>query len=128
MAKNRIVIHSRGNLSKTRRFLQSFTENKVYHILERYGRIGVEALSTATPWDTGETALSWDYEIEKTDTGYKLHFTNSNVVNGFAVAILIQTGHASRSGTWVQGIDYINPEIQPLFERMSEEIRKEVGG
>lgn len=88
--------------------------------------MGVAALSEATPYDSGRTALSWSYQIERTDGGYALHFTNSNVVNGFSVAILIQNGHATRSGTWVPGVDYINQAIQPIFNQISEDLRKEV--
>lgn len=126
MARDRVTFRHRGNLRKTTNFLLNAKKSDFYKLLEHYGKLGVQALSEATPWDTGETALSWWYEIEQTDRGYRLSWTNSNTVNGFSVAILIQTGHATRAGTWVQGRDYINPAIAPIFDQMSEEIRKEV--
>lgn len=126
MANDRVIFRQRGTLRKTESFLKRILKPPIYNILDRYGRLGVAALANATPWDTGETAMSWWYEIEETEKGYRLSWVNSNVVNGFSVAILIQNGHATKSGTWVQGYDYINPALAPIFDQVSEELRKEV--
>ena len=96
-------------------------------ILNKYGRKGVQLLSAATPKDTGKTSESWSYEIQKDKNNtYKLLFSNSNVKDGWAnVAILLQYGHSSRNGTWVEGRDYINPALTPLFDSLTEELSKE---
>lgn len=95
-------------------------------ILEYYGQAGVDALSAATPVGTGLTASSWYYEIEKTDDGWNLTWNNSNIQNGIPIAVLIQMGHGTKSGGWVQGIDYINPALQEIFKRFSIDIGKEL--
>lgn len=95
-------------------------------ILEYYGQAGVDALSAATPVNTGLTASSWYYEIEKTKDGWNLTWNNSNIQNGIPIAVLIQMGHATKRGGWVQGIDYINPALQEIFKRFSIEIGKEL--
>ncbi len=97
-------------------------------ILEYYGQAGVDALSAATPVDTGLTAASWYYEIEKTKTGWSIKWNNSNVQNGISVALLIQLGHGTKSGGYVQGIDYINPALADIFKKFSIDIGKELVG
>lgn len=94
--------------------------------LDAYGREGVEALRKATPVDSGETASSWSYSIERTKEAMKLLFHNSNIQNGYNVAILIQYGHATMSGSYVEGIDYINPALEPIFQEIDAKINKEV--
>lgn len=97
-------------------------------ILEYYGQAGVDALSSATPIDTGRTAASWYYEINHEDGVWTLSWNNSNIQNGIPIAILIQMGHATKNGGYVQGIDYINPALQDIFRRFSIEIGKEMYG
>lgn len=89
--------------------------------LDRYGREGVEALSAATPTDTGETASAWSYRIESNPHGAVISFYNSNVENGVSVAILLQYGHATRNGGWVEGRDYINPALRPIFDKIAKD-------
>jgi hypothetical protein len=89
---------------------------------ERYGAQGVEALRAATPKDSGLTANSWSYTIENWGIG----FNNSNIQNGYSVALLIQYGHGTKSGVYVEGIDYINPALRPIFEAIAQECWKEV--
>ena len=95
-------------------------------ILERYGRKGVEALAAATPKETGRTAECWDYRIEDTGTGYSIVWTNSNINDGVMIAMLLQYGHGTGTGGWVEGIDYINPAIRSIFTQMADEAWKEV--
>ena len=95
-------------------------------MLVRYGREGVAALSAATPKDSGLTAASWDYEITHNGKETTIAFTNSNVRNGVNIAIILQYGHGTRNGGYVAGRDYINPAIQPIFDKMANEAWREV--
>jgi hypothetical protein len=96
-------------------------------ILDKYGAEGVAALASATPVDTGETARSWYYKIERDKSGsFTLAFFNSNIQNGVPIAIILQYGHGTRNGGWVEGRDYINPAIQPIFDRLADEAWREV--
>lgn len=95
-------------------------------VAEKYANEGVNALSSATPVDTGLTAKSWDYEISNTDTSTTIYWKNSNVVNGVPIAVLIQYGHGTKNGGYVEGIDYINPALRPIFEKMAQDAWKEV--
>lgn len=99
---------------------------KIDNILSKYGQIGVDALSSATPVDTGKTASSWSYKIKRQNGKISLEFHNSNINKGVPIAIILQYGHATSNGGWVQGRDYINPAVQPLFDKIIEELRKEV--
>ena len=94
--------------------------------LNRYGREGVRALSAATPVDSGETASSWSYDIIREDGRTSIVFSNSNIQNGVPIAIILQYGHATRNGGWIEGRDYINPAIQPIFDKIVEDAWKEV--
>lgn len=123
-----IKVKPRGDFSKTERFFNrvknGVTNNSTFR---KYGERGVAALAEATPVDSGLTASSWYYEIEKTDAGVKIVFRNSNIQNGWApIAILLQYGHATRNGGYVQGRDYINPAIQPIFDKLANDAWKEV--
>jgi hypothetical protein len=122
------VIHftNRGDLSKTIRFLTRTPNINYRSILQKYGTSGVTALANATPIDSGETRSSWGYEVKKIKNGYTLTFTNSNVVDSIPVIILLQYGHGTRGGTFVQGRDIINPVMRPIFDSISEDIWKEV--
>lgn len=122
-----VSFKQRGDFGKTENFLHSLVEIKNFYKLDKYGRMGVEALSAATPRDTGKTANSWSYEIVQEKGRTAIYWRNSNVVDGWAnIAILIQYGHGTRNGGWVEGRDYINPAIQPIFDQMADEIWKEV--
>ena len=95
-------------------------------LFHKWGRIGVEALSAATPVDSGETASSWSYKVKKEEGKVVLYFLNDVIVGYVSLAALIQTGHLSRSGTFVPGVDYINPAIQPIIEGLQQEIAEEL--
>ena len=96
------------------------------NVLEKYGQEGVAALESATPRDTGLTASSWYYEIERVDGQTSITFYNSNIQNGIPIAIILQHGHATGTGGWVQGRDYINPAIQPIFDKIAQKAWEEV--
>lgn len=123
-----VSLHHRGSFKNTRKFFQKSVDTgaKLEKILHRYGPLGVRALMEATPTATGKTASSWGYEVVSNEGSMSLVWTNSNVVSGVPVAILIQYGHGTRSGTYVQGIDYINPALKPIFDRMAKEALLEV--
>ena len=116
----------KGDFSKVTRFLERAKE--VIHLgdLDKYGREGVAALASATPVDSGETAQSWYYEITNKKGFVSISFHNSNIQNGVPIAIILQYGHATRNGGWVQGRDYINPAIQPIFDQIASHAWKEV--
>lgn len=118
-----ISFRHRGDFKKTERFLKKAEKADLWTRLEKYGQEGVNALSSATPKDTGLTAGSWNYEIHKSADDCAIYWTNSNDANGwFNVAIGLQYGHGTGTGGWVEGIDYINPAIQPIFEKIAEDI------
>ena len=94
--------------------------------LDKYGKEGVAALSAATPIDTGKTANSWSYKINRQNGSVSIDFYNSNFSNGVPIAIILQYGHATNNGGWVQGRDYINPAIQPIFDKIAKNAWKEV--
>lgn len=116
----------RGGFSKTNKYLRDVKEAARVKILEEYGERGVSALSSATPVDTGLAATSWYYKVSRDDTGSRIEFFNSDIENGFPVAIMLQYGHGTGTGGWVEGRDYINPAIQPIFDELAEEAWKEV--
>lgn len=125
----KVIINNKGDFSKTIKFLQKAEEFDAIAILEKYGVRGVDALSAATPKDTGETANSWGFEIDHTDGGYTLTWTNSNIQNGyFNVAIMLQYGHGTGTGGYVEGIDYINPALKPIFDAIANDAWKELRG
>lgn len=121
-----ISFRQKGDFSEFTRFLEKAKE--VIHVgdLDKYGREGVAALASATPVDTGQTANSWYYEIENKNGSATITFYNSNIQNGVPIAIILQYGHGTRNGGWVRGRDYINPAIQPIFDKIAEEAWKEV--
>ena len=121
-----ITFRHKGDLSKTIRFLERAKHAVRLVDLDKYGREGVAALASATPTDSGLTANSWYYEIEYTRSGAKITFKNSNIQNGVPIAIILQYGHGTGTGGWVQGRDYINPAIQPIFDRIANEVWREV--
>ena len=121
-----ISFRQKGDFSKLTRYLERVKETAKIGILDKYGKEGVAALASATPTETGKTASSWYYEIEHQNGSAKISFNNSNVNKGVPIAIILQYGHGTGTGGWVQGRDYINPAIQPLFDRIAEEAWKEV--
>lgn len=122
-----ITIRQEGDFSKLTNFFEKCKSLIDRSNLDKYGRQGVEALSSATPRDTGLTASSWSYEIIRKNNSARLIFKNSNVTSeGTPIAILIQYGHATKNGAWVEGIDYINPALKPVFEGMADNIWREV--
>ena len=116
----------KGDFKKTDTYFRRLLHIDNISILERYGNLGVEALSNATPVDTGKTAASWSYVIQQSPGRIKLYWTNSNVNKGVNIAIILQYGHGLRGGGYVEGIDYINPAIQPIFDEMAQKLWKEV--
>lgn len=116
-----VTFKSNGDFKKTNKFLKGIVEELYLKELERYAKAGVDALSNATPVDSGETASSWGYRIVKEHGNYKIIWTNSNESNGIPIAILIQYGHSTRNGGYVEGRDFINPAIRPIFDQMAEE-------
>jgi len=121
-----VTMKQSGSLKNFEGFLYKNRKRRLYQLLNEYGKQGVELLRDATPVDTGKTATGWDYEIEVNSQGVSLYWVNSNVNEGVPIAILIQYGHATRKGTYVQGVDYINPALRPLFESMGEKLWKEM--
>lgn len=120
-----MVVH-KGNFNKTEKFLKSLLDKKFIKNLDRYGQEGVQALANATPKDTGLAASSWDYEIVNNEGSVELWWTNDNVEGGVHVVILIQYGHGTRNGGYVQGIDFINPALKPIFNKIADKVWKEV--
>ena len=121
-----ITFRQKGDFSKLTRFLERAKETVRLGDLDKYGRQGVAALSSATPIDSGLTAESWYYEIENKKGSATITFYNSNIQNGVPIAIVLQYGHGTRNGGWVQGRDYINPAIQPIFDEIVNEAWREV--
>lgn len=121
-----IVIKQKGDLSKVTGYFERIKEVFKVGELDKYGRKGVEALSNATPTRSGVTASSWSYDIENQNGRVVISFMNSNVNKGVNIAIILQYGHGTRNGGWVQGRDYINPAIRPVFDEMANEAWREV--
>ena len=121
-----IKFRQKGDFSKLTSYLER--AKKVIRVsdLDKYGRQGVAALASATPIDSGETASSWYYEIENNKESATITFYNSNVQNGVPIAIILQYGHGTRNGGWVEGRDYINPAIQPIFDQIVDDAWREV--
>lgn len=121
-----VTITQTGDFNKTEEYLRRLSQEDLSAVLSRYGEMGVNALSNATPVDTGLTAASWYYTIEARRGYYSIRWHNSNVQNGLLIAILIQYGHGTRNGGYVQGRDFIMPAIQPIFDQIAEEAWREV--
>ena len=121
-----ITISHKGNFKKSLQFLNKITDIPIRNILEKYGKIGVDQLSVATPVDTGLTAASWTYEIEISNESYVITWYNTNVNKHVNIALILQYGHGTRNGGYVRGRDYINPAIQPVFDQIAAEAWREV--
>lgn len=120
-----ITIKAKGSYKKTFGFLERAKEVFNVGALDKYGQMGVEALQANTPIDTGKTADSWDYQISRTKNSATITFTNSNISDGANVAIILQHGHATRSGYWVEGVNYIDPALKPVLEKIANDALKE---
>lgn len=116
----------KGDFKKANSYLERVKEAVKLGMLNKYGRMGVEALASATPVDTGLTASCWGYRIERTSSSASIIFYNTNINKGVPIAIILQYGHGTGTGGWVEGRDYINPAIQPVFDKIVEDAWKEV--
>lgn len=121
-----ISFRQKGDFSKLTRYFEKVKEAARLSILDKYGREGVAALASATPVESGKTADSWYYEVKRQNGSATISFYNSNVNEGVPIAIILQYGHGTGTGGWVEGRDYINPAIQPIFDKLTEEAWKEV--
>ena len=121
-----ISFRQKGDFSNTMQFLVKAKKGVKLSDLDKYGREGVAALASATPVDTGETANSWYYEIVHENGTIAITFNNSHIQNGVPIAVILQYGHGTGTGGWVEGRDYINPAIQPLFDKIAENAWREV--
>lgn len=115
-----------GNFQKTERFLERILNLAYLGELDKYGKMGVEALTNATPMDTGNTANSWNYKIVRDSGTTSIVWSNGNIQDGCNIAVLLQYGHTSRDGYWVEGIDYINPALKPVFDEIAKASWEEV--
>lgn len=121
-----IKFRQKGDFSKLNHFLERAREAIKIGDLDKYGRAGVAALASATPVESGLTASSWNYEISRKNGVVAIHFNNSNIQNGVPIAIILQYGHGTGTGGWVEGRDYINPAVRPLFDEIANNAWKEV--
>ena len=121
-----ISFRQKGDFSKLTRFLERAKEAVKVGDLDKYGQEGVVALASTTPVDSGLTANSWYYEIENKKGSVTISFHNSNIQNGVPIAIILQYGHGTGTGGWVQGREYINPAIQPIFDKIAENAWRDV--
>lgn len=121
-----ITFNHKGSFKKTEKFINRVLRRDYLNILDRYGQMGVEALRQATPTNTGKTSESWNYGIEKKNGTVTLYWTNSNENDGVNVAVLLIYGHALQNGSYVEGIDFVNPALRPIFQKMADESWKEV--
>ena len=121
-----ISFRQKGDFSKLTNYLERMKEVVKIGDLDKYGREGVAALESATPVESGLTARSWYYEIKHENGSAMITFKNSNIQNGVSIAVILQYGHGTGTGGWVQGRDYINPAIQPIFDKIAENAWREV--
>lgn len=121
-----ITFRQKGDFSKLSKYFERVKEAAKIGVLDKYGKAGVAALSSATPVRSGTTANSWYYEIERQNGSVSITFNNSNINKGIPIAIILQYGHGTGTGGWVEGRDYINPAIQPLFDKLAEDAWREV--
>lgn len=121
-----ISLESKGSFENTEKFLKRMSSDDIFSSLHKYGQKGVDALANATPVDSGLAASSWDYEIVKKFGSYTIYWKNTNIENGAQVVILLQYGHGTGTGGYVQGRDFINPAIRPIFDQIANDVWKEV--
>lgn len=121
-----ITLTVKGDYKKTRRMLEKAEHMNINSILNKYGKEGVEALRLATPVDSGKTADSWGYRVSQDRNGASIYWTNSNIVNGISIAVILRYGHGTGTGGYVKGRDYLSPAIRPIFDEIAESAWKEV--
>lgn len=121
-----ITITQKGSFNKTESYLRRIKDSQRLAILNKYGSMGVNALSNATPVESGATSQAWRFTVVQRPGYYSIRWHNDNVVNGLPIAVLLQYGHGTGTGGYVQGRDYINPAIRPIFDQMADEAWKEV--
>lgn len=126
MTMSGITVSVSGDFKNLERFLKNASGRNYRRLLEEYGRKGVDALSLATPVDSGMTAESWSYDISETSNGFEINWNNSNVNDGVNIAIILQYGHGTGTGGYVQGRDYINPALQSVFDGFVDDLTKAV--
>lgn len=121
---------SKGSFNRTEQFLKNLSKENLaateYDVIRQYADDLVSALESATPKDTGRTSKSWRYEIVNNKNKVQLQVFNDNFNDGVCIAILLQYGHATKSGSFVRGIDYINPAVKPYFDKIEESVWREV--
>lgn len=117
---------SSGSFEKTTNFLEFLKSNRMFSVLDRYGRVGVDRLRSATPKESGETANAWRYEVIHRDGLHGIEWYNTHVNDGVNIAIIIQYGHGTGTGGYVEGIDYINPALRPVFEEILNDVWRQV--
>lgn len=122
----RVNFEVSGGFTKTERFLNRMKRREYLNVLDEFGRDGVQALRNATSVDSGATAEAWDYEIKRTRNYTEIVWTNSNINDGVPIAVILQYGHGTGTGGYVQGRDYINPAIRPVFDKIAEKAWKVV--
>lgn len=121
-----ISFSNTGDFSKTFNFLNKISKSNITNILNKFGKEGVDALSKNTPKDSGLTATSWNYKISNSKGSATISWYNTNVVNDVSIAIILQYGHGTQNGGWIEGRDYINPAMKPIFDKIADEAWKEV--
>lgn len=121
-----ISLVTKGNFKNTKSFFDNMLRRRYLNVLSKYGDLGVSLLSANTPLDSGLTASSWSYEITEDKTGMSIVWKNNNFNKGANIAILLQYGHATGNGGYVRGVDYINPALQPVFDKLAEAAWREV--
>lgn len=121
-----IKFRQKGDFSKVTKYLAKVKDVAKLNNLDKYGREGVAALASATPVDSGLTANSWSYKIERQNGSVSISFHNTNINKGVPIAIILQYGHGTKNGGWVEGRDYINPAIRPIFDKIANDAWKEV--
>ena len=121
-----ISVKSDGGFKKTEAYLKKCQKAMNKGIFDKYGKLGVAALASATPVRTGKTASSWDYRVKVTSSNITIEFLNDNINKHVNIAMILQYGHGTRNGGWVQGQDYINPAIRPVFQALVKEVWEEV--
>ena len=129
MSKPIVSLSHHSSFNKTQKLFERCKQVFKKGQLDKYGEMGVEILKQYTPKDTGLTSESWYYEITQTKDGYTLSWKNSNIKNNYVhVAIILQYGHATRDGHWVEGIDYLNPALRKVFRKIAKDAQEEVNG
>lgn len=119
-------MNSSGSFKNMEKYLRRMSSGDAFRVLHRCGAMGVAALRQATPIDSSETANSWSYEVERASGRYSIKWLNSHMAGGTPVVILLQYGHGTGTGGYVQGRDFINPAIKPIFEKIADEVWREV--